>query len=358
MGALGTFLEVSGDGDREGLHAAIWECVRAFLAPLLTSGPYWDVTSYLIDVSSQDSWGARGDGLHWMFPDYGGNCTRSKYMWTHWTQLAIAAEWDAIERLAAAHGLAITSKRRSLDIGGDQGFLELRGKVWLIMEDSLVGDGEHLAIEGLDADERARVEAARAACACAPCRLLAPSEPAAPPTFTSELERLAAETSTAEGLLALITAAGEPRAIQPLVEKCAMRVDGAWDAVMAALPTLDSRARANAMFALVAARRTPEHTAWLLDRIRTALATEQDDAACALAVLAGRFRGHPELVLSLARVLERISIPEALRLAAVEGLDQSRSSGPMPEEVRELLQREYDRGGKAAFLADALLRSW
>ena len=356
MGAQGTSIEVRGDGDREALHEAIWAHVRGYLKQFHVTGPYWDLTWYLPEAERYDSWGVQGDELTWMFPDCAGGCTRSKYMWSHWMAIALAAQWDEIAALAAEHDLEITDERRTLHVGGDGGLVEIRGNVWKIMDEALMGDSKHIAIEDLDADELARVEAARLSCACAPCRMLQPPPPEPPRAPEPEREPvMEPEPANVDELLALIARTDASRA---RIESSASALDGAWDGVMAALPTFEGRARANAMFALVAAKRTPEHTAWLLDRIRTALANERDEAACALAVLAGRFRGRPEVPMMIARVLERTSIPEALRAAAVEGLDQIRGSSPMPPEIRELLEREYALGGRASYLADALLRSW
>lgn len=174
MGGLGRWLEISGTGDAEALHVAVTEHIVELLRQHVDEAIYERLTPYLSYAADNDEWGGCAEVLYWSFPDFAGNCTRSKYLWAHWFPIAIAAEWDAIGELARAHGFEVTSLRWSLDVRGDDGFLELRNNVWVIMETWLSGDGENIDIESLDADERAIVEAAKAACACGPCKRLTP----------------------------------------------------------------------------------------------------------------------------------------------------------------------------------------
>ena len=168
------------------------------------------------------------------------------------------------------------------------------------------------------------------------------------------------KTASVELLLALINAAAWPSELASAVETYAPRVEGGWDAVVAALPTLDEKARTNAMHALVYLPRAREQTAWLLERIRVALESEDDDPACALARLAGRLRGVPaELPMQLARVLDREFIRDKMRASAVLGLTSLSSEiKPIPPEIKTRLQREDERGGEASGPARSLWFHW
>lgn len=174
MGALGRWLEISGDGDRNALHEAVTEHIVEFLRTLVTPDLYEQLTPYLAEARYSDSWGPSASALHWTFTDGGGNCTRSKYLWTHWFAIAMSADWNAIGALVRAHGFQVTAERPRLRTRGDDGLVELRGDLWVIMDDALVTDGRGLPIDDLTDEEKALVEEARAACACGPCKRLAP----------------------------------------------------------------------------------------------------------------------------------------------------------------------------------------
>jgi len=446
MGASGRFLGIRGSGDAEALFKRVTDHIVEFLGRCVDASIFKKLTPYLGECRYEDSWGGSDTVLNWIFPDGGGNCTRSKYLWTHWVPIAVSAEWDTLAFIAKGQGFELAEDRWPLDVRGDDGFLELRGDVWLIMEDTLHGDAKYLDINELPADERALVEAARTACACGPCKTLTP-EPKREDTRTQEqkdadykraeetlvasmmaaherkkqreaeeaaydaraserhreeearqaaraaaaataateeaakldtneatvldmlrdpdkamkaAQRLASgNTASVENLLALIKAEAWSD-LWVLVEQYAKRVEGGWDPVIAALPTLDEKARVNAMLALAAMPRTAEQTAWLTQRIRTALESEDDDTACALAILAGRLRTvHSEMPMLLARVLDRSFIREKMRASAIEGLQRLHTEvKPMPPEIRERLLRERERGGEGASLADSLLRIW
>src|SRR4051812_13123648 len=111
MGASGISLRVSGDGDREALHSAIWEATQRFIANYVGSewpeyGRAWDYLS----EEAWDGWGVDGDGLHWWFSSWGGCASVMMGAWLHWLELAFAANHNRLTGLAEDHGLTIETK--------------------------------------------------------------------------------------------------------------------------------------------------------------------------------------------------------------------------------------------------------
>ncbi|MBB2909213.1 hypothetical protein FHS43_000459 [Streptosporangium becharense] len=180
MGSTGISLQVSGDGDRAVLHAAIWEAARDFLDMYTGSPAYETAYSYLSEAIPHEKdlggWGVDGDWLRWMFPDFAGCCAVSSNIWVHWLQLAFAADWDRFVQLAGQHGLEIVSERPALDglLANDGSYVTLRGEVWSVDEKGLYGDDKHLPIADLDPDELARHAEACERCMCGPCAMLRP----------------------------------------------------------------------------------------------------------------------------------------------------------------------------------------
>ena len=177
MGAVGVSIEVSGDGDRAALHEAIWDEITEWVRMYTADSANEQVLEYVLDADTdEDSWGAVGDSLLWMFPDCAGCCNRSADAWAHWAQLALASEWDRIVQLADEHELRITSEPRTLDelLVDRPGYVSLRGNLWDARENGLYGDSESLELSELDDNERARYQAARVRCMCGPCTMLRP----------------------------------------------------------------------------------------------------------------------------------------------------------------------------------------
>jgi hypothetical protein len=356
MGALGFSMQVSGDGDIEELQDDVLEHVLGWLERSFGDGPYRHHREYLRSARSDRKWSEAGDtALHWMFPDFGGGCTRSKYLWNHWMRLGIAAQWDQVAAIADRHGYEL-GERWSIEDAHTDSFLELRDELWMIMEDALHRDGGAIGVEDLSPEEQALVETARKVCACAPCRMLR-NPPAAEPPRPAVVRApvpVAVPVEAPASPVAPVPSEGE---LQPLLEHYA-RLDAS--AGIASLAALGREERTKAIHALAVLPRTPEETAWLLGRIQSALTTEDDDPACALAELAGRLPGHEaEMAPALASVLDRSFIRERMRLAAITGLVATAAViKPIPPEVRARLARESERGGEGAALAHTLLRAW
>jgi hypothetical protein len=172
MGAIGVILGVRGDRDIEKLQDAVQEHVVRWLERSFDGGPYRGHRTYLDFAREDRESGPSATALRWVFPDFGGNCTRSMYLWKHWMRLAIAVQWDELASLARQHGYELNGERWPLEVARTDSFLELRDELWMIMDDVIHCDGGGLDVKDLSPEERALVEAARELCACAPCRML------------------------------------------------------------------------------------------------------------------------------------------------------------------------------------------
>lgn len=103
-----------------------------------------------------------------------GCCSRSASVWSHWFELAIAVEWEAIVKAAERHGLTVASRRPDLDalLTGKFRFVSLRGDLWEAWAGGLGGDDAYLPVAELTPEERARHAEALDGCRCPICPML------------------------------------------------------------------------------------------------------------------------------------------------------------------------------------------
>ena len=367
MGAVGAIINVAGDGDREALHDAIWQEVQQWVRMYTADSANKAVLAYVYDAVSsgmeEGHWGVMGDTLAWMFMDFAGCCSRSANVWAHWTNLALASEWERIVELAEEHDLRVVSERTALDalLVDRRGFVSIRKDLWLADRDALSGDDKTLALAKLSADERAAYDAARVRCMCGPCTMLRPDL-----DIETAMLRGLANATTAEPcawyiarmnrtsphlLTALVRAAGSSMLQEPL-ERYASREPAAWDTLLAAMPALVGVARGRAFYALAATKLDDARRVRLVREIKAAL-TKADAGAIAAAEVAGYVgRGVPELDEQLAAILDR-DVIEDLRHNVVLGLVNLHVPKRSPSvTVRERLQREAKRSTEAGRLAN------
>lgn len=371
MGGVGDSIEVTGDGDRDALHAAIWSRIEAFLEMYASGTDYRQVWSYLGEsiAAYDDVWRADGDHLSYMFKDFAGCCSRSANLWAHWTQLALASEWDALGQLAEEHDLAITSPERALatHLVDGPGYVTLRNDVWSADEAGLSGDSQHIPLAELTDEERVAYDVARTRCMCGPCKMLRPEPPFETGILSGLVDADAAPSaawyvarwsrSSPAILAALLTAASDD-ALRAAIEAHAPRVPGAWSQTVALLPALRGAQRGRALYALASIPLDDATRAELLRYVRDTLTTDDDLAAEAAVEVAGLI-GRNDLAIAdqVAAVLDR-DVSDELRHQAVLGLVNLHLERPASGPVRARLEREATKDTEAGKLAAWFLASF
>ena len=287
MGAIGYSLAVTGGGDVPALRAGIWQEARRF-AGAYTGGPaYQEVHEYLDNNDACDE--RDPAALRWWFKDLAGCCTRSAGAWLHWLHLTVAVEWDRIVRLATTHGVTITAPRPSWDARRER-FVVLHGYLWSADSDALSGDDRHLPLAALTDPERSSYDRSRHECRCGVCDLLRP-DPGA--QVVQRAAQRAGESAAAwflarmdapdpQILTEMLTAGVDSfAAMTEPVERYARRLPGAWEHVLALLPSLttdDSRDLALYALAALADGRSPADRAAYTAALRVAEEQGSDTA--------------------------------------------------------------------------------
>ena len=370
MSAVGVSIEVTGVGDASALYDAIWVIVDAWVDMYTAGDPYRIATGYLREAAiptalENNTWGVTGNTLAWMFDDIGGRRSHSAAAWRHWVTLALASEWDRVLETAEHYELAIATERPPFLVDGP-GLVTMRNELWSADEAGLSSDTKQLALADLDADERARYEAARIRCMCGPCAMLRPdasfeqgilgtlADPEAASSAAWYIARW--QRTSPEVLVALVTAAGTETS-RTAIERYISNLPNAAAILAPLLPTLAGVPRARAFYALASVMLDDDQHAQLVHELRSSL--EGDDrAAAAAAEVAGIVRGaNLELYELLAAILDR-EVSEELRHQAVLGLANAHFERIPSPTVRMRLEREATRETEAGKLARWFLTSF
>ncbi|ROO87350.1 hypothetical protein EDD29_4949 [Actinocorallia herbida] len=171
MGAVGLSVRLSGDGDREGWAASVWDKALDEIwveASLNAKSP---VYRYLEGEPKDDPlYDVDGDEVSWMFSNPAGCCSRSAHLWSHWLGHALHAYWELFGRMAEERGLVLEAGRPvRADLVAKSSYVTLRGNVFRAEEDGLHDDRDHIPLSDLTPDEVEEVHLAQRGCRCALC---------------------------------------------------------------------------------------------------------------------------------------------------------------------------------------------
>lgn len=373
MSAIGLSLEVSGEGDRHAAHSEITRIIHEFIHRYTGIDPYPSASEYRgewISVSEDVD-----DDFGWWFWNPGGCCSRSEAVWCHWFELALAAEWEAIERvITRVYGLRAAPPRSDLGalLAGKDRFLLLRGDLWTVWEEGLGGDDAHVAVADLTPEERAQHAAALERCQCPICPMLRLDPEAAreifaqlddPETAVSAAWYLSRTHPPSFGTLTALIRAGESKSheMATTFEDYVRRLPDAWPQLMSLLPGLRGCRRGLALYALDAAVRDDADRKVLLRESLTALAAAEDDPEAAEAAIAllGRNRWPvPGLTEELCAILDR-GAPEALRIQTIVALANLHGfeACALDPALRTRFEREIETGSVVGTVANFFLEA-
>lgn len=240
MSASGVTLLVSGDGSSAAcaaLHREIWELALAYIRKLAVSDANAAVLAFGASVPQTGTreWGATGNALHfWFNDDFHGQ------VWTHWLELALAANWQELQTLAQELELELTANHTISSLASDAHWqrwhlVEYAEALWIAEHDQLRNQ-QHVL--GLTSPESRHVYAkAMRTCQCSVCRFLRP-DPAIEAALRAQLQDVELAPSViwylkqathpaVETLDAAIAAGAEvqPRMLLELIEHIAAHHD-------------------------------------------------------------------------------------------------------------------------------------
>ncbi|MEV0562078.1 hypothetical protein [Dactylosporangium sp. NPDC050588] len=290
MGGIGFSIGIDGDGDVDTARVAVWEEMRTFAQwfHVLGGKAYDELDHYLDGLEPAAEPHRAGDRrMYWWFPNPAGTCLRSMLAWAHWCAGAVAVDWKRVGYVAGRHGVTITGPRPDAT-AGDERFVVVRDRLWLVEDDGLRGDNVLLPLDELTEEETDRADAARARCGCVVCAGLRPDPEILAAVLADlhgaddgravqaawHLERM--DSVTPETLEALVRVGAQPGRFHyddfsHPITRCAGRVPGAWTQLMALAPEMGQDGRDMALQALFPLYRAPQRTEDERDAYRAAL---------------------------------------------------------------------------------------
>lgn len=164
---------MSGDGDRDGWAAAVWDWALDVI--YVEAGIRADsgLAHYLEDEPSRS---AAGDGVTWWFGDPAGCCSRSAGAWAHWFEHALYKGWAVFAMMAEKRGLVLEAGRPVRDeLVSGASFVTVRGDLWMAGESGIFGDDAHVPVDELTPEEQEEVRLALRGCRCPLCSALPPA---------------------------------------------------------------------------------------------------------------------------------------------------------------------------------------
>ena len=167
MGASGLSVRLSGNGDREGWAAAVWDKALDVIYAEVMIRADSELAYYL---EGEPDCSVTGDGVMWWFSNPAGCCARSSSAWSHWFEHVLCEGWPLFGRMAEERGLVLEAGRPvRADLVSGASFVTVRRDLWMAGEDGLFGDNAHIPAAELTPGELEELHLALRGCRCTLC---------------------------------------------------------------------------------------------------------------------------------------------------------------------------------------------